>query len=227
MMVKKSSQLQANAINKRRNKDNLWYMHHLFHTCPSMYALMFEVINLSTYKNNTTNSIQQKQKSKKKNKTNCGNGICFVLDKFDNLVYKDGIYYGTYKIAQYDSTTNNNGNNNINNNDLIEIYNSCHEHKYTINMKDQSYKEICDIFHHYQAVIMEEHHMLMDEIDENLEELFNLMEHKIEPNSQAHTKIRNKLRNIIEKMYNSKIDLTTESYDKINNFMKKFDSECV
>ena len=217
MMMKKSSQLQTNAINKRRNKDNLWYMEKLINTCPSMYALMFEEIDLHAYKNTTENPIQ-KQKSKKKNKSNSGNSMCFVLDKFDNLVYKDGIYYGTYKKVSPESCNSNN---------LIEIYNSCQEHKYTIHVEEQSYEEICNIFDHYQSVIMQEHHNLMDEIDQNLEELFNLMEHKIEPNSQDHTNIRNKLRHIIEKMYNSKIDLTNESYDKINNFMKKLDSECV
>ena len=181
---------------------------------------MFEEIDLSSYDNQ---SNVKKQKSKNKGKNKQMNSMTFILDKFDNLVYKDGIYYGTYKAES------NNKENNHNDHDTvpIEIFNSCQEHKYTIHKHEKSYEEICDVFDQYQSIIMEEHVALMDEIDQDLEVLFKMMEHKIEVNSREHTSIRNKLKHIVEKMYNSKIDLTTESYDKIDNFMKKLDGECV
>lgn len=215
MMMKKSSQVQSTSINKRRNKDNLWIIKNMKVMCPSMYSLMFDELDLSRYENQSMNS---KQKSRMRNKNKKPNILCFVLDKLDNLVYKDGMYYGTYMKKKSNSI--------IGKENVIEIYNSCQEHKYTIDINTQSFKEICDVFDHYQSVILEEHSVLMDKIDQDLEELFEMMEQKVICNTQEHTLIRNKLRGIIEKMYNSKIDLTTESYDKIDKFMKQLDSEC-
>ena len=195
--------MKPNTINKRRNKDNLWMMKQMSMNCPSMYALIFEIIDLNDYE-----SIQEQPK-----KNDDDFKPRFEIDKYDNLVYKDEIYYGTYK-----ETKKVQGNIE---HQIIEIYDSSKEPKYVINTTTKKYDEVNDVFDQYMSITMEEQDQLMIIIDQELVELFSMMEGEVPSDIKEQKKIRNKLRSIIEKMYNSQIDLTTESYKKIDNFIKK------
>ena len=254
----------SNVLNKRRNKDNIWFMKTLNESqCPTIYKMMFELIDLNQYEciekelqedvknqNQNQNQNQNKNKNKKKRKTNKKSCIkkevknifinatknntkmdkymknnlkfpIFMLDKFDNLVYVNGLYYGTYEASEQSKC-----------NKLsmhYKIYNNCNEHKYTIYYNDEKFLEVKDIFDQYQSITLKEQNDLMDILDVELSELFDLMDKNKKQNDEKdeneenkkhqNNMITNKLRLIIEKMYNSKIDLTSDSYDKINEYM--------
>lgn len=147
----------------------------------------------------------------------------FVLDKHSNLVYDGGklAHYGFYTTTQitdrnhalYEKTKLTR---------CVNIYNKDLEKTYEVYPYQKCFLKCPTVFEEFQEITRKEHLELIHELDADMNKVMDTIEtHNNDQNALMinNEELKDRLRNIIKKVYYSQLDFSEETYSKIHNYL--------